>query len=124
MSLTATELDFALTHNISELARASSRGLTVSELNLVKLIISSGLYPNVAISDEANASRKESDSVFHTKYDNNNCTRSSFFFFSLTLFVSFQMATNDSSSPSELSRWPCTLSSTKRSVDVPGAIED
>lgn len=38
-------MDFALTHNISELARASSRGLTVSEVNLVKMILASGTVP-------------------------------------------------------------------------------
>lgn len=38
-------MDFALTHNISELARASSRGLTVSEVNLVKMILASGAVP-------------------------------------------------------------------------------
>ena len=36
-------MDFQLTHNISELARASSRGLTVGEVNLVKNIIASGM---------------------------------------------------------------------------------
>jgi len=36
------------------------------EINLLKIILCSGLYPNIAIADDGNLNRKDSDLVFHT----------------------------------------------------------
>ncbi|XP_077992529.1 putative ATP-dependent RNA helicase DHX34 [Glandiceps talaboti] len=63
------DIDFKLTHDIDDLQEMSdvSRGFTLREINLLKVILCSGLYPQLAIADDCNSYRKDSDQVFHTK---------------------------------------------------------
>lgn len=44
--------------------------LNLKEVNLLKTIICSGLYPNVALPDEENAYRKGHEQVYHTASKN------------------------------------------------------
>lgn len=44
-----------------------SQCFTVHQINLLKIILCSGLYPQVAISDECNTFKPNSEQVFHTK---------------------------------------------------------
>jgi ATP-dependent RNA helicase DHX34 len=44
--------------------------LNLKEVNLLKIIICSGLYPNVALPDEENAHRKSHEQVYHTASKN------------------------------------------------------
>ncbi|KAM8952308.1 putative ATP-dependent RNA helicase DHX34 [Pelodytes ibericus] len=62
------DIKFKLRHNVDDL-RASSAGqeLTRLELSLLKLIVCHGLYPQLAVPDNYNTYRKDSDQVFHTK---------------------------------------------------------
>ncbi|XP_022092525.1 probable ATP-dependent RNA helicase DHX34 [Acanthaster planci] len=62
-------LEFKLTHDLNRLQTAASlnRSFTLRELNLLKVILCSGLYPQLAIADDCNTYRRECDQVFHTK---------------------------------------------------------
>jgi hypothetical protein len=61
------ELEFSIKHDAAELLkRTDVDTITASDLNLIKLILCSGLYPNIAISDEANYARKLQEQAFHT----------------------------------------------------------
>ncbi|CAO3703181.1 unnamed protein product [Rhizopus stolonifer] len=63
------DLEFSLTHNIRHLqSRASC--LTERQVNLVKLIICSALYPQLAIGDEHNPHRNSNELLFHTPVKN------------------------------------------------------
>lgn len=63
------DLDFKLRNDLSKLEASSkkNRRFTVRDVNLLKLIISSGLYPQVVIPDEANIWRKQTEQVYHSK---------------------------------------------------------
>jgi len=63
------DIDFKLRHNLSKLEESSKRNRRFSyrEINLLKLIISSGLYPQFVIPDESNIHRKQSEQMFHSK---------------------------------------------------------
>ncbi|KAI9022397.1 P-loop containing nucleoside triphosphate hydrolase protein [Hyaloraphidium curvatum] len=67
------DLEFALRYGASAAAlqrkadAASVSNLSPSQLNLVKLVFCSGLYPNVAVADEANPQRREGEQAFHTR---------------------------------------------------------
>ena len=63
------DIQFKLTHNLNKLQQSSSRHrkLTLRDTILLKLIICSGLYPQVAIPDESNPWRKDSEQIFHSK---------------------------------------------------------
>ncbi|XP_065511202.1 probable ATP-dependent RNA helicase DHX34 [Caloenas nicobarica] len=61
------DVKFKLRHNVEELQAASSSVLTPSQLVLLKLVLCRGLYPQLAVPDELNTSRKDSDQIFHTK---------------------------------------------------------
>lgn len=67
------ELEFSLKHNPEDLLNKSDiLALSIKEINLIKLLICSGLYPNIAIADEANYYRKLNEQAFHTsskRYD-------------------------------------------------------
>ena len=52
---------------IFQTAANLNRSLTLREINLLKVILCSGLYPQLAIADDCNSYRKDSDQVFHTK---------------------------------------------------------
>jgi hypothetical protein len=56
-----------LKHNAEDLLNKSDiASLSIKEINLIKLLLCSGLYPNIAIADEANYYRKLQEQTFHT----------------------------------------------------------
>ena len=63
------DLDFKLRHDLSKLEASSkkNRRFTIRDVNLLKLIVSSGLFPQVAIPDESNVWRKQTEQVYHCK---------------------------------------------------------
>lgn len=63
------DLEFRLTNNVSSLHQQQndSRRMTLSDMTLLKVILCSGLYPQVAIADEHNSFKRDSDQVFHTR---------------------------------------------------------
>ena len=63
------DIDFQLMHNLSELQNKSlsCKKFTLREVNLLKIILTCGLYPQVAISDEFNNYKRDSDQCFHSK---------------------------------------------------------
>jgi hypothetical protein len=87
-----------LTHDLDQLSRDSARELSLHDINLLKVILASGmraisstrsacvlqmvyifislfsflfvapgLYPNIAVADELNSVRRDSDQLFHTR---------------------------------------------------------
>ena len=62
------DLEFKLTHDLDKLQRGSilRRSFTLRDLNLLKIILCCGLYPQMAIPDEHNMSKNVSEHVFHT----------------------------------------------------------
>uniref|UniRef100_A0A3B4X292 DEAH (Asp-Glu-Ala-His) box polypeptide 34 n=1 Tax=Seriola lalandi dorsalis TaxID=1841481 RepID=A0A3B4X292_SERLL len=63
------EVKFKLRHNMSELQEAVtiSQDLSSRQQALLKLLLCRGLYPQLALPDEHNSTRKDSEQVFHTK---------------------------------------------------------
>ncbi|XP_047128394.1 probable ATP-dependent RNA helicase DHX34 isoform X1 [Hydra vulgaris] len=63
------DINFKLRHNLSSLEKSSMRNrkFTHRDIILLKLILSSGLYPQIAVPDETNPWRKQNEQVFHTK---------------------------------------------------------
>ncbi|XP_041850777.1 probable ATP-dependent RNA helicase DHX34 [Melanotaenia boesemani] len=63
------EVKFKLRHNVSELQEAVgvSQDLSSRQQALLKLLLCRGLYPQLALPDEHNSTRKDSDQVFHTR---------------------------------------------------------
>ncbi|KAG7217624.1 hypothetical protein INR49_021312 [Caranx melampygus] len=63
------EVKFKLRHNMSALQEAVtfSQDLSSRQQALLKLLLCRGLYPQLALPDEHNSTRKDSDQVFHTK---------------------------------------------------------
>ncbi|XP_020642936.3 putative ATP-dependent RNA helicase DHX34 [Pogona vitticeps] len=63
------DIKFQLRHNVEELRAASSaaQSLSPGKLSLLQLVLGRGLYPQLAIPDAFNQSRKDSDQIFHTK---------------------------------------------------------
>ncbi|CAD5124250.1 DgyrCDS12547 [Dimorphilus gyrociliatus] len=63
------DIEFRLTHNLDKLQSSSARKrkLTARDYNLLKIIISSGLYPQMAIADNHNNFKPNSEQAFHTK---------------------------------------------------------
>lgn len=59
------DLEFTLMNNIKAL-QSRSASLSDKEIELVKLVICSSLYPQLAIGDEHNAYRKSNEIVFNT----------------------------------------------------------
>lgn len=59
------EVKFKLRHNMSELQEAVSvsQDLSSRQQSLLKLLLCRGLYPQMALPDEHNTSRKDSDQV-------------------------------------------------------------
>ncbi|KAJ3300017.1 DEAH (Asp-Glu-Ala-His) box polypeptide 34 [Borealophlyctis nickersoniae] len=61
-------LEFALKNDAASLLRRSDAGnLTERDVGLLKLIVCSGLYPHLAVADEANHTRTGLEQMFHTK---------------------------------------------------------
>jgi len=63
------DLEFRLTNDVSSLnqQQRDSRRMTLRDMTLLKVILCSGLYPQIAISDEHNSFKRDSDQVFHTR---------------------------------------------------------
>ena len=63
------DIDFKLNNNLAKLEASSkkNRRFTRRDVNLMKLIICSGLYPQVCVADESNPWRKVTEQVFHSK---------------------------------------------------------
>lgn len=68
-NLDIQEVKFKLRHNVSQLQEAVniSQDLSSRQQALLKLLLCRGLYPQLALPDEHNTTRKDSDQVFHTK---------------------------------------------------------
>ncbi|PVD20242.1 hypothetical protein C0Q70_20738 [Pomacea canaliculata] len=63
------DLEFRLSHNLNQLQETAnhSRSFTLQDINLLKIILSSGIYPQIAIADDCNSFKGDSDQAFHTK---------------------------------------------------------
>ncbi|KAH3837771.1 probable ATP-dependent RNA helicase DHX34 [Dreissena polymorpha] len=63
------DLEFRLSHNLQQLQETSneSRHFTLRDINLLKIILCSGLYPQAAIADDCNNFKANSEQAFHTK---------------------------------------------------------
>ncbi|XP_036417540.1 probable ATP-dependent RNA helicase DHX34 [Colossoma macropomum] len=63
------EVKFKLRHNVSELQEAAyiSADLSSRQQALLRLVLCRGLYPQLALPDEHNSTRKDSEQVFHTR---------------------------------------------------------
>ncbi|NXX07032.1 DHX34 helicase, partial [Larus smithsonianus] len=67
LSPSPQDVKFKLRHNVEELQAVSSSVLSSSQLALLKLVLCRGLYPQLAVPDQLNSGRKDSDQIFHTK---------------------------------------------------------
>nr|KAG5694320.1 hypothetical protein BaRGS_035188 [Batillaria attramentaria] len=63
------DLEFRLTHDLNQLQETSnrSRSFTLRDINLLKVILCSGLFPQVAMPDDCNSYKGASEQAFHTK---------------------------------------------------------
>ncbi|XP_036860895.2 probable ATP-dependent RNA helicase DHX34 [Manis javanica] len=63
------DVKFKLRHNLEQLqaAASSAQALSRDQMALLKLVLGRGLYPQLAVPDPFNSSRKDSDQIFHTK---------------------------------------------------------
>ncbi|XP_067412662.1 LOW QUALITY PROTEIN: probable ATP-dependent RNA helicase DHX34 [Emydura macquarii macquarii] len=61
------DVKFKLRHNVDELQAAAGAALSSHQLALLKLVLCRGLYPQLAVPDQYNSCRKDSDQIFHTK---------------------------------------------------------
>lgn len=59
------DLEFSMANDLDKL-KSKATALTDKDINLIKLIICSALYPQLAIGDEHNPYRKSNEIVFHT----------------------------------------------------------
>lgn len=63
------DIEFRLINDLSALKEMStdSQNYRTKDINMLKLILCSGLYPQVAIADDFNTYKRDSDQFFHTK---------------------------------------------------------
>ncbi|XP_028651446.2 probable ATP-dependent RNA helicase DHX34 [Erpetoichthys calabaricus] len=68
-SVDIQDVKFKLRHSVEELREAvsASDDLSRRQQALLKLVLCRGLYPQLALPDEHNANRKDSDQIFHTR---------------------------------------------------------
>ncbi|XP_055001998.1 probable ATP-dependent RNA helicase DHX34 [Sorex araneus] len=68
-SVDIQDVKFKLRHSLEQLQAAarSAQDLSRDQLALLKLVLARGLYPQLAIPDPLNSSRKDSDQIFHTR---------------------------------------------------------
>jgi hypothetical protein len=66
--VTIRGLEFEITHNLNELSQNTD--IQLQRINLLKMIICSGFYPNIALPDEHNLHRKSHEQVYHTSSKN------------------------------------------------------
>jgi ATP-dependent RNA helicase DHX34 len=65
---TLNDLEFSLnTDPLSLIRNSKSEFLTNAQVGVLKLVICSGLYPNIAIADDSNHTRRGTEHFFHTK---------------------------------------------------------
>jgi hypothetical protein len=65
--VSVNHLEFSLKHDASSLlSRTDTANLTKRDLNLIKLVCCSGLYPHLAIPDSANPYRSVTEQVGST----------------------------------------------------------
>jgi len=62
------DLEFRITNDVTSLhqQQIESQKMTLRDMTLLKVILCSGLYPQIAIADEHNSFKRDSDHVFHT----------------------------------------------------------
>jgi hypothetical protein len=63
------DIEFRLINDVAGLKEMStnSQNYRSKDINMLKLILCSGLYPQVAIADEFNNYKRDCDQFFHTK---------------------------------------------------------
>ncbi|XP_071098755.1 probable ATP-dependent RNA helicase DHX34 [Haliotis cracherodii] len=63
------DLEFRLSHDLSQLQETANktRCFKLRDVNLLKVILCSGLYPQVALADDCNSYKGDSEQAFHTK---------------------------------------------------------
>ncbi|XP_072611909.1 probable ATP-dependent RNA helicase DHX34 isoform X2 [Vulpes vulpes] len=68
-SVDIQDVKFQLRHSLDQLqaATSSAQDLTRDQMALLKLVLGRGLYPQLAVPDPFNSSRKDSDQIFHTQ---------------------------------------------------------
>ncbi|XP_066127786.1 probable ATP-dependent RNA helicase DHX34 [Saccopteryx bilineata] len=66
-SVDIQDVKFKLRHDLEQLQVAASSAWTRDQVALLKLVLGRGLYPQLAIPDPFNSSRKDSDQIFHTQ---------------------------------------------------------
>uniref|UniRef100_A0ABI8ABQ7 DExH-box helicase 34 n=1 Tax=Felis catus TaxID=9685 RepID=A0ABI8ABQ7_FELCA len=68
-SVDIQDVKFKLRHSLDQLqaATTSAQDLTRDQVALLKLVLGRGLYPQLAVPDPFNSSRKDSDQIFHTQ---------------------------------------------------------
>ncbi|RUP46209.1 helicase associated domain-containing protein [Jimgerdemannia flammicorona] len=67
-SVDVRDLEFLLANDVDELRSRSSRAICSDrDITLIKMIVCSGLYPQLAIGDEHNPHRNANELAFHTK---------------------------------------------------------
>lgn len=59
------DLEFSMANDLNWL-KSKATALTNKDIDIIKLIICSSLYPQLAIGDEHNPYRKSNEIVFHT----------------------------------------------------------
>uniref|UniRef100_A0A673V4A8 Probable ATP-dependent RNA helicase DHX34 n=1 Tax=Suricata suricatta TaxID=37032 RepID=A0A673V4A8_SURSU len=68
-SVDIQDVKFKLRHSLDQLqaAATAAQDLTRDQVALLKLVLGRGLYPQLAVPDPFNSSRKDSDQIFHTQ---------------------------------------------------------
>jgi len=63
------DIDFKLRNDSSKVRQllTSSSAVSYKDLTMLKLILTSGLYPQLAVADEHNSYKSGTDQVFHTR---------------------------------------------------------
>ena len=64
----ALEFDYRHDLSLEQTAPCDPASLSHNQLTMLKLILCSGLYPNLAFPDTANMSRRISDQMYHTRF--------------------------------------------------------
>ncbi len=80
------DVDFKLSHTLQDIHHSSAT-LSKHDLNVIKIILCSGLYPNLALPDEHNANHKESDQVYHTPFKQFTSIHPTSIFYGRSMFI-------------------------------------
>ena len=60
------DIEFRMRNDTSNVLQ-NSKAIGYKDLNILKLILSSGLYPQIALPDEYNPAKASSEQLFHTR---------------------------------------------------------